>query len=61
MEKLKKQLDKNLKAQKKAHSILEKNAHFVWKGVPFNPTSNYVGMLIETNLHRAMWEMKPLK
>jgi hypothetical protein len=51
---------KNLN-QKKAHDILIKNNHFCGGNIPFDKTTNYVGMLIETNTHRAIHNAKPLK
>jgi len=51
---------KNL-TQKQAHKILVKNNHFCGGSVPFDKTSNYIGMLIETNTHRRIFNAKPLK
>ena len=47
--------------QKKAHTILVKNNHFCGGKIPFNKTSDYVGMLLQTNQHRRIWNAKELK
>jgi hypothetical protein len=54
---------KNLKklTQKQAHEILVRNNHFCGGNIPFDKTSNYVGMLIETNTHRRIWNAEELK
>ena len=41
--------------QKQAHALLVANKQFCGGKVPFNKTSNYIGMLIETNTHRRIW------
>jgi len=54
---------KNLKklTQEQAHEILVRNNHFCGGNIPFDKTSNYVGMLIETNTHRRIWNAEELK
>ena len=47
--------------QAQAHEILVRNNVFCGGNVPFNKTTNYVGMLYETNLHRKLHGFKPLK
>lgn len=47
--------------QRKAHKILVKNKAFLHPNLPFDKTSDYVGMLIETNAHRALHGAKPHK
>jgi hypothetical protein len=51
---------KNL-TQNEAHKILVKNNHFCGGNIPFDKTSNYIGMLYETNTHRRIWNCKELK
>ena len=51
---------KNL-TQKKAHQILVKNNVFCGGNIPFDKTTNYVGMLFETNAHRRIWNAKEYK
>ena len=46
--------------QKQAHKILVKNNHFCGGNVPFNKTTDYVGILLETNNHRKIWGAKTL-
>jgi hypothetical protein len=48
---------KNL-TQKQAHKILVKNNHFCGGNIPFDKTSNYIGILAETNTHRRIWNAK---
>ena len=52
---------KNL-TQKQAYKILVKNNHFCNGNtpIPFDTTTNYVGMLFETNAHRRIWNAKEL-
>lgn len=51
---------KNL-TQEQAHEILVRNNHFCGGSIPFDKTTNYVGILSETNAHRAIWNAEPLK
>jgi hypothetical protein len=51
---------KNL-TQKKAHEILVRNNVFCGGKIPFNKTTNYIGMLHETNAHRRIWNAEELK
>ena len=48
-------------AQKKAHRILVKNNHFCGGKIPFDKTTDYVGILLQTNQHRRIWNAKELK
>ena len=50
---------KNL-TQKQAHEILVRNNHFCGGNIPFDVTTDYVGMLLETNAHRRIWNVKEL-
>jgi hypothetical protein len=50
---------KNL-TQQQAHEILVRNNHFCGGNVPFNKTTNYVGILSETNAHRKNFGANPL-
>jgi len=56
---MKKEIFTNL-TQKQAHKILVRNNHFCGGKIPFDKTTNYVGMLIETNTHRRIWNAKEL-
>jgi hypothetical protein len=47
--------------QKQAYKILIKNKTFCCSIIPFDKTTNYVGMLIDTNTHRVIHNAKPLK
>ena len=44
---------KNL-TQKQAHKILVKNNAFCGGNIPFDKTTNYIGMLFDTNQHRLL-------
>jgi hypothetical protein len=46
--------------QKQAHEILVRNNVFCGGAVPFYATTNYIGMLYETNLHRKLHGCKQL-
>lgn len=46
--------------QKKAHKILIKNNFFCGGNIPFDKTSDYIGMLFATNTHRRIWNVKEL-
>jgi hypothetical protein len=52
---------KNANQQIEAYEVLVRNNHFCGGNIPFDKTSNYVGMLQETNAHRALFNAKPLK
>ena len=47
--------------QEQAHEILVRNNHFCGGNIPFNKTTNYIGMLTETNTHRLSFNVEPLK
>ena len=51
---------KNL-TQEKAHEILVRNNNFCGGKIPFDKTTDYIGMLYETNRHRRIWNAKELK
>ena len=50
---------KNL-TQRQAHKILVRNNHFAGGNIPFDKTSDYIGMLFQTNQHRRIWNAKEL-
>lgn len=47
--------------QRKAHKILVRNKAFVHPNLPFDKTTNYVGMLKEMNAHRKLHGAHPYK
>ena len=46
--------------QEQAHEILVRNNMFAGGNVPFDKTTNYIGMLEEINAHRRIWNAKEL-
>lgn len=46
--------------QKQAHKILIRNKIFCGGNIPFDKTTNYIGMIHETNAHRRIWNAKEL-
>lgn len=46
--------------QEQAHEILVRNNHFCGCNVPFLKTTDYLGMLKETNNHRKLFNASPL-
>ena len=42
-------------SQQQAHKILVDNNVLCGGNIPFNITTDYIGMIMETNAHRRLW------
>jgi hypothetical protein len=47
--------------QEQAHEILVRNNNFCGGDIPFDKTTDYIGMLFQTNEHRRIWNAEELK
>ena len=47
--------------QEQAHEILVRNNIFCNGDIPFDKTTDYIGMLLQTNQHRRIWNAEELE